>query len=269
MCPERKLSVVIPVFNEEENCKYLIPELVEKLSTATDAFEIIVVDDSSTDLTRKVVEDQSRLDGRVRLISRNCYTRSLPQSILMGVQESRFSAVAWMDSDLSMPPEALAELASNYWSSNRQIVVGSRFVEGGSVKGSEPEGNFRLLRMAIRIVKSNDLVSAVYFSWLINRYLWLFLGRCCRDLTSGFVVCDKATVLKIGINGSYGDYFPRFIYFAYLNQCEILEIPYSCKPRLYGNSKTAKNILGLLRRGMPYVILPIEVRIRRNRHLIQ
>jgi dolichol-phosphate mannosyltransferase len=257
-----QLSVVLPVLNERDNLAELIPELCAVLTPVLDELELIVVDDSSTDGTDNLMAELARSDERIRYISRLGLVRSLPDSLSDGVRAARFPHVAWMDADGSMPPDSLRELVSSYRASSESdsIVVGSRFVFGGGFKGVEVVGETSFWQVVRNLQGSNDSFSAVLLSRILNRYLWIILDRCCRDLASGFIIAERNTVLQLGLRGSYGDYCVRFLYLAHKNKHPLVEVPYVCQLRRHGYSKTGTTLLGLLKRGVPYVLLPFRIR---------
>lgn len=257
-----QLSVVLPVLNERDNLAELIPELCAALTPVLDELELIVVDDSSTDDTDNLMAELARSDERIRYISRVGLARSLPDSLSDGVRAARFPHVAWMDADGSMPPDSLRELVSSYRASSKSdpIVVGSRFVSGGGFKGVEVVGETSFWQVVRNLRGSNDSFSAVLLSRILNRYLWIILDRCCRDLASGFIIAERNTVLQLGLRGSYGDYCVRFLYLAHKNKHQLVEVPYVCQLRRHGYSKTGTTLLGLLKRGIPYVLLPFRIR---------
>jgi len=261
-----QVSVVLPVLNERDNLAELIPELITQLSPLIDSLEIIVVDDSSTDGTDVLLADLGKHDERVRYIQRTGRPASLPNSIAEGIQAARLSHVVWLDADGSMPPGTVVELVNAYRASTEfdPIVVGSRFVSGGGFKGLEIVGETRWWQVIRNIRHSNDSVTAVLLSRILNRYLWLVLGRCCRDLASGFVVIRRDTALRLGFKGSYGDYCVRFIYLAHRSRHRIIEVPYVCLVRRHGYSKTGTTLVSLVRRGLPYLTLPFRVRQSTN-----
>lgn len=257
-----QISVVLPVLNERDNLAELIPELIEHLSPVVDSLEIIVVDDSSTDGTDELLAKLTARDQRIRYVPRAGHLPSLPDSIEEGVQTARFTHVAWLDADGSMPPASLVELVNSYREAidANPVVVGSRFVRGGGFKGVETVGETRWWQVVRNLRRSNDSVAAVLLSRILNRYLWLVLGRCCRDLASGFVVISRDTALQLGFKGSYGDYCVRFLFLAYRTRHRIIEVPYVCLVRRHGYSKTGTTLWGLVKRGLPYVTLPFQVR---------
>jgi len=259
-----QLSVILPVLNERDNLAELIPELCAALTPVLDELELIVVDDSSTDGTDNLMAELVRGNERIRYISRVGLARSLPDSLSDGVRAARFPHVAWMDADGSMPPDSLRELVSSYRASSEagSIVVGSRFVSGGGFKGVEVVGETSLWQVVRNLRGSNDSFSAVLLSRILNRYLWITLDRCCRDLASGFIIAERNTVLQLGLRGSYGDYCVRFLYLAHKNKHSLLEVPYVCQLRRHGDSKTGRTLLQLMKRGLPYLVTPFRIRLK-------
>jgi dolichol-phosphate mannosyltransferase len=257
-----RLSVVLPVLNERDNLAEIVPELCDVLSREVAEFEILVVDDSSTDGTDALLAQLSRSDTRVRYIRRDGKEPSLPMSINDGVEAAQYNHVAWMDADGSMPPAMFRDLISSYRSdtATNVIVVGSRFVNGGGFKGIETVGETRLWQVVRNLRDSNDSLSAVFLSRMLNRYLWLTLDRFCRDLASGFIIARRDDVRSIGLIGSYGDYCVRFLYLAHKLGLTVREVPYVCLVRRHGYSKTGTTLWGLIKRGVPYVMLPIRIR---------
>jgi dolichol-phosphate mannosyltransferase len=260
-----QLSIILPVLNERDNLAELIPELIEVISPSLDAVEVIVVDDSSTDGTDILLAELCQRDARIRYISRLSQTKSLPQSLTDGVNAATYSHVAWMGADGSMAPASLRDIIDAYNSAldAPRLAVGSRFAVGGGFKGIEVVGETSIWQVIRNLRGSNDSLSAVLLSRILNRYLWLLLDRCCRDLASGFIVAAKSDVLRLGLRGSYGDYCVRFIYLAHHAGLQIIEVPYTCLVRRHGYSKTGTTLWGLMKRGIPYVLLPFH--IRRNR----
>src|SRR5918992_2580147 len=66
--PEPFLSVIVPVLNEEACVASFIDRMRAELSRLVPSWEILVIDDGSTDRTREIVEAEAKHDGRVRLV---------------------------------------------------------------------------------------------------------------------------------------------------------------------------------------------------------
>jgi len=68
---KESISLVMPAYNEEANISQVISDGLTELSKATDDFEIVVVNDASTDRTRRIVEELMKKDKRIRLINKD------------------------------------------------------------------------------------------------------------------------------------------------------------------------------------------------------
>lgn len=257
-----EVSVVLPVLNERDNLRFLIPDLTSMLRLIADRFEVIVIDDSSDDGTSELMRDLSCSEPALRYISRKGRARSLPDSIRVGIEAAGFEMVAWMDADGSMRATDLRVLLSATADVDMTdtVVVGSRFVPGGGFKGVVEVGNTPLRQVVKNIRESNDSLLAVALSAVLHYYLWISMRRCCRDLASGFIVMNRARAREVGIAGNYGDYCPRLIFLAHLTGLKVLEVPYVIKLRMHGTSKTGANVKQLIQRGLPYVLTPWTTR---------
>jgi len=119
------LSIAIPVFNEQEN----LPQLAARLKTAIaalqfDDYEIIFVDDGSSDATPGVLASLNDSDSHIRVIrfSRNFGHQAALQA---GMDESRGDALVFMDADLQDPPEVIADFVAQ-WRAGYEIVYAVR-----------------------------------------------------------------------------------------------------------------------------------------------
>ena len=135
---EAQVSIIIPTYNESENIIQILKSIGEHLPKDI-ATEAIVVDDNSPDGTGKVVEDyindtQTKVGYSVDVIHRK--TKSgLSTAILDGIQHSSGETVVVMDSDFSHPPKIIPRLIEEIKISKCDIVIASRYTQGGKVSG--------------------------------------------------------------------------------------------------------------------------------------
>ena len=133
-----QVSIIIPTYNESENIVQVLESIGEHLPKDI-AVEAIVVDDNSPDGTGKIVEDyindpQNKAGYTVNVIHRK--TKSgLSSAILDGIQHSSGGTVVVMDSDFSHPPKIIPQLVEEIKTSKYDIVIASRYTEGGEVAG--------------------------------------------------------------------------------------------------------------------------------------
>ena len=119
-----ELSVVIPVFNEEENITVLHSRLTAVLEDTHIDYEIIFVDDGSNDNSLNQLQNLSVKDKRVLVVelARNFGHQV---SITAGLDFARGQAVAVMDADLQDPPEALPEFIAK-WRKGYDVIYAIR-----------------------------------------------------------------------------------------------------------------------------------------------
>ena len=133
-----EVSIIIPTYNESENIIQVLKSIGEHIPKDI-ATEAIVVDDNSPDGTGKIVEDyindaQNKTGYTIGIIHRK--TKSgLSSAILDGIQHSSGETVVVMDSDFSHPPKIIPQLIEEIKTSKYDIVIASRYTEGGEVNG--------------------------------------------------------------------------------------------------------------------------------------
>lgn len=108
------ISIVIPVYNEEHN----LPELSSRIADVLAArhmrdYEIIFIDDGSSDQSWSIIEKLAEIDGRVKgiLLSRNFGQQ---RAISAGLDAARGDAVIMMDADLQHPPELIPQFLEKH-----------------------------------------------------------------------------------------------------------------------------------------------------------
>ncbi|MGX7745620.1 glycosyltransferase [Rhodopseudomonas parapalustris] len=124
-----QLSVVVPTFNERDNVELLFRKLETALAGV--AWEVVFVDDNSPDGTWQVVRDMAQRDSRVRCL-RRIGRRGLSGACIEGILASGAPFAAVMDADLQHDETLLTKMLSLLESKAADLVVGSRYIEGGS-----------------------------------------------------------------------------------------------------------------------------------------
>lgn len=116
------LSIVIPVYNEEQNIASLFKKLLPQVSRYN--YEIILVDDGSIDKTLEEIKKESAKNQNIKLIS---FTRNFGHQTAQsaGYQYASGDCVVTLDADLQDPPELIHELIEK-WQKNYQIVYAKR-----------------------------------------------------------------------------------------------------------------------------------------------
>jgi dolichol-phosphate mannosyltransferase len=121
------LSVVLATLNERDNLPEVIARIVRQ---PLPPFEVIVVDDGSTDGTREFVTDLSQREARIRPLFHDGKQTTL-RAQCQGIEASRGDLVIIMDADLQHPPERIPEMLREL-ESGAGLVVASRYAPRGT-----------------------------------------------------------------------------------------------------------------------------------------
>ena len=125
------ISIVIPVFNEQEN----LPELRRRLTAALEAvkqdWEAVMVDDGSRDDSPRIMGEFCRQDGRFKIVTLSRNFGHQP-AVSAGIHHATGDVVVLIDADLQDPPEVIPEMIHK-WEEGFQVVLGERSsrAEGG------------------------------------------------------------------------------------------------------------------------------------------
>ena len=125
------VSLVVPIFNEEELIDELVPRVVKALESFVQEFELIFIDDGSTDSSLEKLRGYHENDQRIKIIefSKNFGHQS---AFTAGLEFAKGDFVAMMDGDLQDPPELLAQMYEKLISEDFDIVSGKRTSRKGN-----------------------------------------------------------------------------------------------------------------------------------------
>src|SRR6202051_3506775 len=223
-----QLAVIVPPFNERDNVTTLFRRLEKTLAGV--AWEVIFVDDNSPDGTWDVVRGLARQDLRVRCV-RRIGRRGLSGACIEGILASSAPCVAVIDADLQHDETQLPKMLALLQSGEFDLVVGSRYIEGGSADGFNRQragASALATEVAKRVlrVKVKDPMSG-FFMIRSDRFEQLAP----QLSTQGFKILLDIVATARG-------------------QLRIKEIPYTFGSRLHGESKldsmVALDFLGLV-----------------------
>jgi dolichol-phosphate mannosyltransferase len=129
--PQEFVSIVVPTLNEAENIEPLVAQIRAAVPSCR---EIIFVDDRSTDGTAARVRALSEMSP-VRLVERETPTLGLSGAVIAGARAASGEILVVMDADLSHPPEQIMNLAQPVVDGDADMVIGSRYINGGTTPG--------------------------------------------------------------------------------------------------------------------------------------
>jgi dolichol-phosphate mannosyltransferase len=215
-----ELTVVVPAFAESEN----LPKLLGALARALEGedWETIVVVDDAFDGSEDLVRERAQRDPRVRCIHR-IGRRGLASACIEGMLASSAPYLAVIDADLQHDETLVPKLLEAARGDGADIVVASRYIEGGSPGELDAE-RARLSRLATAVGK-----------------------LLCRDLSdpmSGFFVVRRSYLERV-VRKLYGRGFKILLDLiaAARGNVRIVELPYRMRARRHGESKLGARVI--------------------------
>lgn len=208
--PERNdvsYSVVIPLFNEEQSLDELHRRLTNTLLSLSDRFELIFVDDGSSDNSFAVLKNLHQQDSRVKAIR---FRRNFGKSAALssGFRKSRGKIIVTLDADLQDLPEEIPALV-------QKLEDGYDLVSGWKAKRKDP-----LIR---------KIASRVF-----NRVTSFFTGVKLHDFNCGLKCYRRELVDELALYGELHRYIPAI---ANWKGFRVGEMKVGHHPRRHGVSK--------------------------------
>ena len=120
------ISVIVPVYNEEESLEEFNKRTLNVLRSHSKNFEIIYVDDGSKDQSLSIIKNFSLKSKEVKFIS--FFKTCQHAAVLSGFKYSKGDHIITLDADLQNPPEEIPEFL-NHVESNYDVIAGKRKIE--------------------------------------------------------------------------------------------------------------------------------------------
>jgi dolichol-phosphate mannosyltransferase len=218
-----RITVVTPTYNEAEN----LPKLVSALFSLPLDLRVLVVDDNSPDGTGRIADELvMTYSGRVDVLHRpgKLGLRSAYLNGFQKILDGDVQAIVQMDADFSHDPSALVEMA--HLLESNDIVLGSRYVKGGSVDERWPVWRKSLSAFG-------------------NFYARTILRLPLRDVTTGYRMWRRETLQQIPFERIQSSGYVFLVEMAYLAHClefKIGESPIYFADRRWGKSKMSIKI---------------------------
>lgn len=215
------LSVIIPAKNEQDSIEILYTELIEILNKITKNFEIIFIDDGSTDNTFNTLKKIHEKDIRVKIIHlRGNFGKST--ALQAGFNVAKFETIFTLDADLQDNPKEIPAFLE-------KLDQGYDLVSGWKKKRHDP-------------------ISKVLPSRIINLIARILTGVKIHDTNCGFKAYKKEVVESLNL---YGELYRFIPIFAAKENFKVGEIVVEHRPRRFGVTKFGwgrgvKGILDLL-----------------------
>ena len=120
------ISLVIPMFNEEANIEHALQYAADALSQHSSEYEIVIVDDASTDESPEIVRRAAAADPKIRLIQHD-FNQKLGASLRSGFNAARHEIILYMDADLPFDPDVLGRAIRAMNVTRADVISGYRF----------------------------------------------------------------------------------------------------------------------------------------------
>lgn len=203
----QKISIVIPLYNEEESITPLVNEIRKALKPINKPYEVLFIDDGSTDSSLKVIKELARTDTRLKFISfRKNYGKSA--ALQVGFKAVTGDAVITMDADLQDDPNEIPNLL-------KKLDEGFDLCSGWKKQRHDP------------FIKK-------YSSRFFNFVTRLISGIKIHDFNCGLKAYRKEVVHNLNVYGELHRYVPVL---ANWQGFTVTEIPVKHHARRYGKTK--------------------------------
>lgn len=212
------LSFVIPAKNEEENVEKLYLEIVREVKKVSKNYEIIFVDDGSTDDTAKIIQKIQDKDKKVKLVKhRGNWGKSI--ALQNGFNEAKGDITLTLDADLQDNPKEISNFIN-------KIKEGYDLVSGWKKQRHDP---------------LSKVIPSRIFNFLISKLTKVKV----RDTNCGFKAYKKEVIKNLNL---YGELYRFIPVLAAKQNYRITEIKVDHRPRKYGKTKYGwgRNIKGFL-----------------------
>ncbi len=219
----KKLSIVIPAYNEEKRIGKVI-QGIKEVSNGIKECEIIVVDDGSHDLTASIAEKSG-----VRVV-RHPFNMGYGAALKSGIKAAKNQEIVFFDADDSFYPEDIFKLLE--YSNDFDMVIGARTLKEGENHGR------------------------AFLRWLFTKFSSFLVGRKFRDVNSGFRFVKRSLVMKLlPLLPERFSITTTMSIFLFKRGCSIVEVPIAVKKQSKGNKlKVIRDGLGF-----PYLALRISM----------
>jgi dolichol-phosphate mannosyltransferase len=218
-----KLSLIIPAHNEEENIRSTITEIIPKLEVEQIPFELIVVNDNSTDRTLEVLQELTKVNKTIRIVNRTP-PNGFGRAVRSGLASFKGDVVMIVMADLSDDPSDIVKYYRKI-EEGYDCVFGSRFLKTSIVK------EYPVIKLLVNRI--------------INRMLQLLFLTRHNDLTNAFKAYRAEVIRSITpLQASHFNITIEMSLSALIREYKICQIPINWYGRKWGSSNLSLRSMG-------------------------
>lgn len=201
------LSAVVPVFNEEESLSLFYKDLSKEIKKLGKDYEIIFVDDGSTDHSLEMLKDLAKKDKRVKIFSFR-KNQGKAEALTLGFEKAKGDFVVTLDADLQDQPSEIEKLL-------KKAREGWDLVSGWRKNRRDP---------------LPKVISSKVFNWIAS----IFWGLKLHDYNCGLKIYRSEAVKNLNLYGGLHRFIPLLVY---QQGFRVAEVSISHSPRKFGKSK--------------------------------
>ncbi|MEK7526502.1 MAG: glycosyltransferase family 2 protein [Patescibacteria group bacterium] len=202
-----QISFILPAKNEEGSIDILYSEIIEVLKKIKKSYEIIIIDDGSTDKTYQKALDLAKKDNNVKIIKlRGNFGKSV--GLQIGFSKAQGEIIFTMDVDLQDNPKEIPNFL-------KKLDEGYDLVSGWKKKRHDP-------------------ISKTIPSFIVNTLVKMMSGLNIHDVNCGFKAYRRVVIQNLNL---YGDLYRFIPVLAHRQNFKVTEIPVEHRARKYGKSK--------------------------------
>jgi len=210
-----EVSLILPMYNEEDNVIITLNE-VKKVLQTYERYQIVAVDDGSSDRTLELLEEYARENPEL-LVLKHPVNMGMGRALRTGFEKAEGDVIVTLDADLSYEPQYITQLIQELHQNQLDIVIGSQYMAGGETE------DIPFIRL--------------FVSKMANKIVGYALDKNISTVTGILRAYRREVLDSIEIEAAGTEINPEILSKAIAIGFEVKEIPVKLKGRKLGESK--------------------------------
>lgn len=202
------ISIVVPLYNEEESIAVLYTKLLDEVKKFNEEYEVIFIDDGSTDRSLKILKEIDKKDRNIKIYSFR-KNQGKSDALTFGFQKAEGDYIITLDADLQDKPKEISKLLREMEKGKWDLVCGWR-------------------------KERNDAIGKVFSSKLFNSIASVFWGLRLHDYNCGLKLYTKEAAKSLRLYGGMHRFIPLL---AHQEGFRVSEVEVTHDKRRFGKSK--------------------------------
>ncbi len=235
-----KLSIIIPVYNEEKTVRKILDKVIDLQITGVEK-EIIIVNDGSTDKTQAEIKKfMKHKRGEIIVLSHKS-NKGKGSAVILGIQKAKGTHIIIQDADLEYNPDEIKNLVVSVRKKLGDVIYGTRLKRLPHFRNEEKTFRFMTHYFGNRIL--SFMTSMLYGQWI-------------TDMETCYKLFPKKAVEHLKIRARGFEFEPEITAKLLKQKLKIYEVPINATPRGYREGKKLRTVHD----GMKAVIMLIKYR---------